>query len=252
VAAQALAEAAHVTCTTVLLAAFALTVGRRTGRSDFLLGASMMQRTSAALLDAIGPLAPTVPVRCRLPDDPTVEQYLQATSRELAAGVAAADVPLSGLIAGLGAQQDNRRMPLVQVLFTAHDEFLPDWLTADELTAIIHEEHCGEIAADVVLTVQRWGEAPRLALDYATCALTLADAAELAEALEATLIELHACLGRPLAEVRGMSRRQRELLVTRRDGLPGRVTRVCGRCCTSRRWLISTRPPSSTPGRASR
>lgn len=222
-AAEELADTAHVTRTAVLLAAFALVISRRTGRTDFLLGASVMQRTTAELLDAIGPLAPTVPVRCELPDDVTVEEYLLATSRELAAGVAAADVPLSGLIAGLGAQQDNRRMPLVQVLFTAHDEFLPDRLSAGELSAVIHEEHCGDIAADLVLTVQRWGEAPRLALDYATCALTAADTAELADSLEATLIELSTHLGRPLAEVRGMSDRDRELLIARREGPPGRV-----------------------------
>lgn len=223
VATERLAEAAQVTRTAVLLAAFALTVGRRTGRSDFLLGASVMLRTTADLMDAVGPLAPTVPVRCRIPDDAPVEEYLRAAARELAAGVAAADVPLSGLITGLGAQQDGRRMPLVQVLFTAHDEFMPDRLAADGLTAVIHEEHCGGTAADVVLTVQRWGEAPRLTLDYATCALTAADMADLAESLEATLVDLHAHLGQPLAGVRGMSDDDRELLAVRRDGPPARV-----------------------------
>lgn len=222
-AAERLAEAAHVTRTAVLLAAFALVIGRRTGRSDFLLGASVMLRTTADLLDTIGPLAPTVPVRCRIDDDVPVEEYLRTAGRELADGVAAADVPLSGLISGLGAQQDGRRMPLVQVLFTAHDEFMPDQITADGLTVVIHEAHCGGTAADVVLTIQRWGEAPLLTLDYATCALTAADAADLADALEATLTDLHGQLGRPLAGVRGMPESGKELLAARRDGPPART-----------------------------
>ncbi len=222
-AAERLAEAAQVTRTSVLLAAFAVAIGRRTGRDDFLLGASVMQRSSAQLLDAIGPLAPTVPVRCRIPDDAPVEEYLRATARELGAGVAAADVPLSALITGLGAQPDERRMPLVQILFTAHDEFMPDKLVTGDLTAVIHEEHCGGTVADIVLTVQRWGDVPRLALDYATCALTAADMADLAESLDAALVELHAHLEHPLAEVRGMSEHDRELLTARRDGPPARI-----------------------------
>ncbi len=222
-AAERLAEAAQVTRTAVLLAAFALAIGRRTGRDDFLLGASVMQRNSAQLLDTVGPLAPTVPVRCRITDDTPVEEYLRATARELGAGVAAADVPLGGLIAGLGAQSDERRMPLVQVLFTAHDEFMPDRLTVDDLTAVIHEEHCGGTAADIVLTVQRWGDTPCLTMDYATCALTAADLADLAESIEATLVELHTHLERPLAGVRGLSGHDRDLLAARLDGPSARI-----------------------------
>jgi amino acid adenylation domain-containing protein len=217
-ATEQLAEAARVTRTTVLLAAFALTIARYTGQTDFLLGASVMVRTTGELLDAVGPLAPTVPVRCRVADNASVEEYLRDTARELADGVAAADVPLSGLISGLGAQQDGRRMPLVQILFTAQDEFMPDRLTADGLTAVIHEGHCGGATADAVLTVQRWGDEPRLTLDYATCALTAADAADLAAALEATLVDLGTHLGRPLAGVRGMTEHDRETLAAWRDG----------------------------------
>ena len=65
-------------------------------------------------------------------------------------------------------------------------------LQAGELTFAIHEGHCGGTVYDAVLYVQRWGDRPRLALEYATSVLRPDEAAELAAALDATIAEMAA------------------------------------------------------------
>jgi amino acid adenylation domain-containing protein len=224
-AVDALAERLRVTRTAVLLAAFVLVVGRRAGRTDVLLGTSVLTRPTVPLLDTVGPLNATVPLRCAIDDDATVAEHIRTTARALADGTAAADVPLARLVDGLGVEPDARRLPLIQVLFTAHDQFIPDGWEAAGVRVRIHDGHCGGAPADLHLAVQRWGETPRLALDYATAVLTAADVADLAEALEATLVDLRAGLDHPLSRVRAMSPRQAESLAALSRGpAPGPAT----------------------------
>ncbi|WP_203786758.1 non-ribosomal peptide synthetase [Paractinoplanes rishiriensis] len=194
----------------VLLSAWALVVARRAAMPELVLGVAAAGRT-AATLDLVGPCLAMLPVHCRIDDAGTSAGHVTQTAAALRTAMAAADVPIEDIVARLGLGGDDARHPLVQVAFAAHDELVPDRLTAPNLTATVHEGHCGGTVYDAVLYVQRWGDAPRLALEYATGALGPDEAAELAVALEHTLAEL-ADPTRPLAAVRTMTPAQRDRL----------------------------------------
>ncbi|WP_109002372.1 non-ribosomal peptide synthetase [Streptomyces rishiriensis] len=194
--------------TVVLLAAWALALGRRAGTRDLLVGISSAERADAEIMRTLGPCSALLPVRCRLADDAPVTDYLRSTSRAVTEALAAAEVPFEDLVAGLGGMPDDRRIPLVQAVFSAHDDLVPLRLRAAELDVEIHEGHCSGTAADVSLYVQRWGERPRVSLEYATSVLTLAEATELADSFQSALVELAARAELPLAGVRALSDRQ--------------------------------------------
>jgi amino acid adenylation domain-containing protein len=225
-AADRLADLARITRTSVLLAAWQLVIGRRCGLDRFLMGVTFAGRTDALTMRLVAPCASLVPIGCELTGDQPVDRYLQATSRAVAEGVTFASVPFASLSRGLRALSDGRRVPLVQVVFSAQDDFVPERLDCDGLVVRMHESFQGATAADASLFVLRWGDSPRLALEYATSVFTAAEAMTLAEAFEATLLDLVARFDQPLSTVRAMSAGQRRLLDELRDGadtgpLPG-------------------------------
>jgi amino acid adenylation domain-containing protein len=208
-AADGLATRAQVTRTVVLLAAWQLVIGRRCGLDRFIIGTPAIARPSAELMDVVMSAAVTVPVRVELDDQRSVAQYLRGSADAVGDAVAGADVPFARLVEALCPDPDHRRLPLVQMMFTAHDEYIPHELAAD---VRVHDAHCGGTASDVGLYVRRWGREPRLAIEYTTSVLTPAEAMDLAEAFEATLLDLAAHYEQPLRRVRGMSMPQRERL----------------------------------------
>ncbi|MFF1478964.1 amino acid adenylation domain-containing protein [Streptomyces sp. NPDC058301] len=235
--------------TVVLLAAWALALGRRAGTRDLLVGISSAERAGSEIMRLLGPCSALLPVRCELADDAPVTDYLRATSHALTEALEAADVPFEDLVAGLGGMPDDRRIPLVQAVFSAHDDLVPLHLRAAELDIAIHEGHCGGTAADVSLYVQRWGTSPRVALEYATSVLTLAEATELADSFRGALVELAADPGLPLARVRGLTQRQHELIRELGEGAP--VSSAQGiwqsfeRAATDHADLVAVEDPAS-------
>jgi amino acid adenylation domain-containing protein len=219
-ACEQLAGRARITKTAALFAAWAVVIGRRCGMSRFIMGNSVALRTSAEIMRIFGPCASLAPVRCELPDEQPVREYLLSCLQALAEGARYGEVPFGNLIQALAPQapEDLRRSPLVQVWFSAHDQFVPDRLRTDELDVVLREGHNGGTAADLMLFVQRWGARPRLALEYATSVYSPVDAADLAEALDATLVDLLEHWEAPLSAVRGMSGAQRQRLADLRDG----------------------------------
>jgi amino acid adenylation domain-containing protein len=211
-AAERLAREAGVSRTAVLLATWQLIIGRRTGQPKFLIGTATAGRMDIRLTDLIAPCAALAPIRCDLIDNQPIREYLQATAQALVESVEFAEVPIGDLTRRLDAVTDGRRMPLVQIGFSAQDQILPTNMTAGELTAAVHESYAGWAASDASLFVQHWGERPRLVLEYATSAITTQDALGLATAYEATLIDLGVDVDARLGTVRGMSREQRAIL----------------------------------------
>ncbi|UNO40784.1 AMP-binding protein [Streptomyces sp. MST-110588] len=211
-AAERLAARACITPHSVLLAAWQVVIARRAALNRFLVGVHIARRAGAATRRLVGPCAALVPVRCDLEDTRTVEDHLRGTSAAVAEGVSAASVPFGALSRGLRAHADGRRMPLIQVAFSGQDGALPGELDAGGLRVRVRQVFNGHTGADVTLLVLRWGTEPELAVEYATGVMTAREAAALAEAVEATLLELDAHYGEPLGRVRGMSPRQRQRL----------------------------------------
>lgn len=208
----ALAHVGGLTRNMVLLAAWSLVVARRSAMPEFIMGMVSAGRTTAESLRVVGPCMKLLPVGCRIPDSGSVVDYLRATAASAREALDAADVPFEDIVTALGLGGDDSRNPLVQVAFAAHDELIPDLLRSRDLTFAVREGHCGGSVYDAVLYVQRWGDRPRLALEYATSVLRSDEVAELAAAMDHTLVEMAADPHGPLADIRTMTGAQRRRL----------------------------------------
>lgn len=184
-AVDARAARAGVPHTTVLLAAWALAVGRRAGRDWLLVGAEMPRRPGAALLGTVAPCSVRVPVCCEL--EGGADYFLRGMACAFAEGLAYADLDPAALARELGVRGDRSRPALTQVAFAAHDELLPASLSAGPLTARFHHGHLGGATADAALTVLGWREDPLLSLEFASSVLTRVQARQLAAEVRAAV-----------------------------------------------------------------
>src|SRR6266545_2301986 len=184
----------------------------RAAMPEFVMGMVSAGRTAAESLEVVGPCMKLLPVACRIDDSGSVPDHLNRTAAALREALESTDVPFEDIVTALGLGGDDSCNPLVQVAFAAHDELVPDGLRTRDLTVEIREGHCGGTVYDAVLYVQRWDGQPRLALEYATSVLRADEAAELARAVDFTLVELAAAPDGPLADVRTMTPAQRRRL----------------------------------------
>jgi amino acid adenylation domain-containing protein len=197
---------------TILLAAWALVVARRAAVSDLVMGMASAGRSTAESLHVVGLYANLLPVACQVTGHGSVADYLHQTASAMRTAMDASEVPFDDIIAALGLGGDESRNPLVQVAFAAHDELIPAVLHSGDLTLEIREGHCGGTSYDALLYVQRWGDNPRLALEYATAVLRADEAAALARAVDRTLAEMAATPHGRLADVTTMTAAQRRRL----------------------------------------
>jgi hypothetical protein len=187
-AVDATARRAGVPHSTVVLAAWALAVGRRCGREELLVGAELPRRPRAALPRTVVPCAVTHPVRCTLQG--TTDYYLRGIACALSEGLAHAGTDEDDLARALGTGGDRSRPGPAQVAFAAHDELLPAAVASGGLVARFHHGHLGGAEADAALTLVRWRERPLLCLDFASSVLTRIEAARLAGDVSAALLAL--------------------------------------------------------------
>ncbi|MCX5418120.1 amino acid adenylation domain-containing protein [Streptomyces sp. NBC_00078] len=206
------------TGTVVLLAAYALALGRRSGATELLVGVPVAGRQDPAVRDVLAPCSQLVPVHCVLDDTATVTEYVVAVSRALGEAVAASDIPVEDLVPAVGVRHDRRRNPLVQFVLAAHDELIPHRVRRGDITLYPHEGHCHGAPFDATLYVQRTGDEPRLALEFAHGALLPEEASDLLAAVERTVEELADRPTAPLAEVRTVSPAHQARLDALREG----------------------------------
>ncbi|MEV5374540.1 amino acid adenylation domain-containing protein [Streptomyces nondiastaticus] len=210
---EKLASHAGVTKTVVLFAAWSLALGRRAGVSELIMGTAAARRSNPDIRRTMGSCAVLIPVGVRMDDTLPVAEYLRRTSRHLADAVAAMHVPFGDLVAGLGGMPEKSRVPLVQVAFSGQHDFIPYQLRTAELEITTHQGHCRGASLDLALYVQRWGERPRMAMEYATSAFSPVDAAELVESFRGVLAEMADVPDAPLSSIRGVTARQLRRLV---------------------------------------
>ncbi|HVK26106.1 MAG TPA: amino acid adenylation domain-containing protein [Actinokineospora sp.] len=202
-AAEAVARHSQATVTSVLMAAWALTVARRAGTDDLVLGVPASGRFEAGMADIVGLCTRVVPVRCRVDDDLTVGAYVRDASAAVAAAVADSDLPFERVVSGMDLSGEVGRNPLAQVGFAAHHELVPEVLGGG--TWRVHEGHCHGSVFDALLYLQSWSDRPRLALEYATSVVTAADAGELVESFQAVLTEFARDTATRLGTITGLS-----------------------------------------------
>jgi amino acid adenylation domain-containing protein len=209
-AVEELAASVRVTRNAVLLAAWALTLARRTGATVELISVAAAGRT-ADTADLVGLVTRDLLVPCRT-DDTTVVAFLRGVADAQTAALRAAAVPTRWLL-------DRLPRLAVRFSFAPHDELIPPSISCGDLDVSLVEGHCLGAAYDATLFVQAWEGEPRLALEYRLTALEPAAAAALAESFAATLSELAAAgPDVALATVRGLSAGQRRELEAWGDG----------------------------------
>jgi amino acid adenylation domain-containing protein len=225
---RAVAAATGTTTTAVLLAAYALSLARRCGSTELLIGVPTIGRQLPGTHSVVAPCTQLVPVRCVLDETATAADFVTSTADALAEAVNAADITVEQLVGAIGVERDRRRNPLVQFVLGVHDELVPATVRRGDVTLRLYEGHCGGAPFDVTLFVQRGGAAPTLALEYATGAVTPDEAADLVDAVDAALVELADGLTEPLARARTISTAERERLDAVRHGpvLPAAVAEL--------------------------
>jgi amino acid adenylation domain-containing protein len=178
-ACETLARSLGVTRNAVLFSAWSLTLAKRTGSADLLVGLTWAGRTSALEARTIGLSTSILPVRCQADGALTVTDFVERTAQEIRSALSAFQVPFEEFTKSFGVGFDAARNTLVQFAFAAHDELVPEHVAVPGLEITIHEGHCQGTVFDSVLYVRRWAGDAVLCLEYATSVLAPYEAAQL-------------------------------------------------------------------------
>jgi amino acid adenylation domain-containing protein len=119
---HALARTRGCTLFMLLLAAFDVLLGRHAGSEDVLVGTPLAGRPHTQLEGLIGFFLNTLVLRTDLRGDPAFSELLLRVRRVTLDAWAHADVPFEKLVEALAPQRSLRHSPIVQVLFTLHNQ----------------------------------------------------------------------------------------------------------------------------------
>ena len=106
----------------LLLAAFDVLLARHAGSEDVLVGTPLAGRPHTQLEGLIGFFLNTLVLRTDLRGDPSFSELLLRVRRVTLDAWAHADVPFEKLVEALAPQRSLRHSPIVQVLFTLHNQ----------------------------------------------------------------------------------------------------------------------------------
>jgi len=116
-AASAAAARHGVSLYTLLLAAFALVLHRRSGQTDLLIGTPVANRGRPELERLVGLFANTVVLRVDLSTDPTARELLDQLSRTVVGAITHQQVPFDKVVEALHPERSLTRNPVFQVMF---------------------------------------------------------------------------------------------------------------------------------------
>lgn len=118
VAAAFLAKAreARTTSATAMVAAYVALLHEETGERDIVVGVPSVTRGQPVTEDLVGFLLTNVPIRVRLPENPTPDQVLAATIEASAAVAEHREVPFSEIVEAAAPDRTSTRYPLLQTM----------------------------------------------------------------------------------------------------------------------------------------
>ncbi|WP_208641185.1 non-ribosomal peptide synthetase [Micromonospora arborensis] len=208
----AAAGAAGVTPFTVLLGAYALTLGRWTGARSMVIGVSLLGRDTEELTELVAVTGNLVPVRVDIDDDLVVTSYLRGVQESLAKSIDAGALPFEEIVNLLGVERDLGAHPLVQASFGMHDALIPHRITAGDVTVRVEEGHGGGAQFDVSLLFGRSEPTLLGQLEYATSVWQRSEAVAFTDDYWAAVAELTRDVAGGLTNVRCVSRERLALL----------------------------------------
>ncbi|WP_407160403.1 amino acid adenylation domain-containing protein [Bradyrhizobium sp. STM 3557] len=100
-----------------MLAAFALQLYRLTGQQDFAIGVPIANRTQADVENMVGTFVNLLALRIDLSGNPSFQQLLQRVRSVALEAYTHQDVPFDKLVQEVQYPRDDRRAPLLQVMF---------------------------------------------------------------------------------------------------------------------------------------
>ncbi len=101
----------------LFLAAFSAVLHRYTGSRDFFIGAAVANRTRAEFEDLIGFFVNTLPLRARIPDDPTFADWLARTHAQAIDALDNQDIPFQTLVEAAQPERHAAGQALLNVMF---------------------------------------------------------------------------------------------------------------------------------------
>lgn len=192
----------------ILLAAFGLTLSRLTGASTLLVGVA-------------SPSNP-VPVRIDIDDDLAPQEFVRSVHESLTWSLGRGDASFDEILTQLDVERSDRCHPLVQAFFEVHDRPNPETTNAEPAVIRIEEVDTGRPKFDIAIQLDGssqsfagyleyaadlWsgGEAERFVMDYSAAVEQLAEAT----AADNTVVTL--------ADIRCISADARKILETIND-----------------------------------
>ena len=181
---RALAAGQNATLFMVLLAGLSATLSRVCGQADFAIGLPVAGRDEPDLADAIGFFVDTVVVRCRIDDDPTIEDLVARTRAAVSRSLAHRILPFDMLVEQLRPMRDLGMNPFFQVGFQLVQQ-------ASDVSAAKTVE-VPRTGAIFDLGLDIWAEGPGLCgrLEYNTDLFDAATVEGIAAAFQAALASM--------------------------------------------------------------
>lgn len=165
-----LARDENVTLFMILVSGLAAVLHHRSGRTDPPLGVAIANRTRTELENLIGFFVNTLVFRPDLSGDPTWREILARTKRSAFGAYAHQDLPFDKLVEALRPERSLSHMPFVQVLFAFQNVPAPRLslagLTVSDLE--VDKVDTGTSKADLVFTIEEWGETLRGVVQFNT------------------------------------------------------------------------------------
>ena len=239
---RAVARTERVSPLMVLLTAFALLLRRRTGATDLVLGTPMAGRDDEDSEDLVGYFVNVLPLRLRLPHDPTVREALAVARGTVLVAYEHRSTPLYEVINEVGAERRPDAHPLFQVLVATPPVAGPP-ATAGGATFAFAEADSGHALYDLDVQVPEAASGPMAGtVKFRTALFERAEVEALARQLHTLLDQLLAAPGVPLSNLSLLTAAERAAVVR------GRNRTGTGRCrsCWPSRW-----PGIRTPWRSS-
>ena len=115
---EAFAKRCDATANIVLLAAFAVALGRFEQQSRFVIGASTAGRDHPATEDMVGFFVKNLPVRVSLEENLSLRRFVAQMRDEFLEGLDHLELPFQGLVTAIAPDRDPNRNPIYQVAFT--------------------------------------------------------------------------------------------------------------------------------------
>jgi amino acid adenylation domain-containing protein/non-ribosomal peptide synthase protein (TIGR01720 family) len=207
-----LANERGVTMFSLMLAAYAIVLGRCGGEDRFAVGSLVSGRDRAELDELIGMFANTVAIPADLSGNPTFDALLDRFQQTMLGVLDNQDVSFDDVVAAVRPARETGRNPLFQALFQFAQLDEEPWRlgTLDVEPADLRT---GSSKVDLTLHAVEHGELLGLELQYATDLFDPASAERMIDRIAAVLAQIVADPTRRLSELHVISPDERNLVV---------------------------------------